>query len=122
MVNCAQHRKGHDMPNQAELVSALRSGEYKQGTGRFRSSPDTYCVIGVALDLINPDAWGYNLALCKGYFWENDKGQPVWGYIPYNTMQSHYGLSIDEVDYLVTLNDEKRKPFDYIANVIERGL
>jgi hypothetical protein len=32
-------------------VSALRSGKYKQGTGRLRDSDDQFCCLGVLCDL-----------------------------------------------------------------------
>lgn len=35
----------------AKWVSALRSGEYKQGRGRLRSPQDGFCCLGVLCDL-----------------------------------------------------------------------
>lgn len=32
-------------------LAALRSGEYKQGTGTLRRSDDTYCCLGVLCDI-----------------------------------------------------------------------
>lgn len=34
-----------------QWAAALRSGEYKQGTGCLRSRDDCYCVLGVACDV-----------------------------------------------------------------------
>ena len=36
---------------QAEWVAALRSGEYKQGTGVLRSEANEFCCLGVLCDL-----------------------------------------------------------------------
>ena len=38
-------------------IPALRSGDYKQGKGRLRDSKDRFCCLGVACDLIDPNAW-----------------------------------------------------------------
>jgi hypothetical protein len=41
----------------ARWIEALRSGRYKQGTGRLRSFYDEYCCLGVLLDIIDPTRW-----------------------------------------------------------------
>lgn len=40
----------------ADLVTALRSGDYKQGTGVLRSG-DKFCCLGVACDRFDPKQW-----------------------------------------------------------------
>ena len=38
-------------------IPALRSGDYKQGQHALRYDDDTFCCLGVACDLIDPNAW-----------------------------------------------------------------
>ena len=39
----------------AKWVAALRSGEYKQGQGAMRPTPDTYCCLAVLRDACDVD-------------------------------------------------------------------
>jgi hypothetical protein len=38
-------------------VAALRSGKYKQGKGGLRNQHGEFCCLGVACDVMDPDAW-----------------------------------------------------------------
>lgn len=106
-------------------IEALRSGKYKQTKSRLR---DTFgfCCLGVACDLINSDAWHFNI-LEKDYSFSNTNERSV---LPEN-IQNLYGLLFDtgismyyinekfHVDgHLTTLND-KGFTFTQIADVIE---
>lgn len=41
----------------AKWLEALRSGNYKQGTGRLRKADNSYCCLGVLCDVIDPTKW-----------------------------------------------------------------
>lgn len=49
----------HALPAQfrTDLLAALRSGKYKQGSKYMRSADDEYCPLGVALDVLGVN-WG----------------------------------------------------------------
>lgn len=47
-----------DAAIKAKWLEALRSGDYRQGTGHLRSvSNDTYCCLGVLCDIADPEGW-----------------------------------------------------------------
>lgn len=89
-------------------VEALRSGKYKQGQNCLRKG-DTYCCLGVACDVINPDDW------------EFDRGAWTWnkGYL---FMPSRFGMTHGFQTSLSKMNDEEGKNFDEIAMFIETHL
>lgn len=69
-------------PNKARLrqwVKALRSGKYKQDTGRLGDAKTGYCCLGVACIAaevgFNPDAGGLPLAARRKYGF--DSGDPL---------------------------------------------
>lgn len=44
--------------NMRKWIAALRSGEFKQGTGTLRTHDDTYCCLGVACELHRREVGG----------------------------------------------------------------
>jgi hypothetical protein len=108
------------IPNDAEklLITALRSGEYRQGTGRLRRG-DAFCCLGVACDL-------YAKATGLGK-WEGERFA-TRGDTEFNTLppevQDWLGwcnrLGATNGNTLSILNDNGA-PFSTIADIIERG-
>lgn len=108
-----------------DWVAALRSGKYKQGTGRLRDGNDQFCCLGVLCDLLAPDSWEE----------ENDRaGEWTMGYdsslLPdhirtASEMKTADGTIGDTIvpglaTCLVAINDEGRFGFNEIADIIEK--
>lgn len=106
--------------NAKAWVAALRSGEFKQGSGALHTADGSYCCLGVACELHRRDhggQWLYNSYLGKH------------GLLPYEVMQwlglctidgQHHdqdGLGESSLD---ELNDRGGLTFDEIADIIEK--
>ena len=97
-----------------EWILALRSGAYKQATGRLKDG-DRYCCLGV-LCAIHPDVI------------EKDNGVFVYkGHGATNNLPYELGWDLDipimVAGYtLQTMNDDKGKTFSEIADWIEANL
>ncbi len=98
-----------------ELVAALRSGKYKQGFDQLRLR-DAFCCLGVACDISGIGQWvreeQYDCA-----------GDCRIGALP-TSVQDYFGFRTCEGEIyggpsLAHLNDEERKSFAEIADVIE---
>lgn len=101
----------------AAWVQALRSGKYKQGRGCLKSvdSPDeTYCCLGVLCVL----AKKAGVITLREY--KNDLNLPekVVKWSGLSTNNGSFELKTRKSS-LVTLNDDRRKSFSEIADVIE---
>lgn len=127
----------------AKWVSALRSGEYKQGRGRLRSPQDGFCCLGVLCDLAvkeNVAEWRYTASTCSI---EDDAG--VWScrtgdysmsdVLPYGVSRwagfSDFedlfinNIGIDDIpdgQWISYLNDQYGLSFDQLADLIESNL
>ena len=134
-----EEQKGH----RVALVSALRSGKYKQGTSALRYH-DSYCCLGVACDLAGVEWKG---TTTPNFFYEEEIAGPTSfltnseGKTPFIINLSpkvidYYGftnasgefsdeISLDgvlrenEEHSLIELNDGRGFTFDQIADFIE---
>lgn len=86
-------------------IEALRSGKYKQGRGALRRG-DTFCCLGVACDLIDPDAWEGGEAMD----WDGYRSNGL--FVPF--------MATSDSCELARLND-KGYSFDEIADFIEHN-
>src|SRR5437868_3244044 len=97
-------------------VKALRSGRYKQGRCKLRSTDNTYCCLGVLCQVAGlkqePLAGGF------GYTFDGELGH---GYLP-DGFRCKLGISIEEQKELTRLNDAVMMDFSGIANFIEAEL
>ncbi len=108
----------------ARVLAALRSGEYKQGRGALRSS-GRFCCLGVICDTLKEEL-------------ELEEEQRASGVVLYGGMQVRTPHSVvealglygcfgepahpDPATYsLARLNDEERKTFAEIADILEAG-
>lgn len=48
------------------LIAVLRSGKYRQGKELLRPTEDTFCCLGVACDLVDPEGWKYDREALNG--------------------------------------------------------
>lgn len=94
-----------------EWVATLRSGDYDQTTGRLHRTvsddyrPCGYCCLGVANEALKLGLDGH---LAELFYFQYEKVIPIK--IPFELQKYLYGL-----------NDRERKPFNAIADVIEKG-
>ncbi len=110
-----------------EWIAALRSGEYAQATGYLRT-PDGFCCLGVACDLIDPSRWGareiVKVPMSKKQAEFFCYGIELSG-LPAD-IQSAYCMRsgngwLAQAEALTAMNDSG-KTFAEIADVIEREL
>lgn len=100
-------------------LTALRSGEYKQGRECLRCSDgDKYCCLGVLADVYNPSLW-IGVTCCGyeyGYLMESATDS-----LPDKVAQT-VGLDTDTQVELIKMNDDDGKSFLEIADHIEINL
>lgn len=107
-----QHRK--------DWVNALRSGDYKQGTGVLRDKNDNYCCLGVACDLAGVEWRAYDgcyKALINGVGSDTSLPSPVMSYFGMRDRQGRFYGEWNNI--LVMKNDCEKCTFDEIADIIE---
>jgi hypothetical protein len=112
------------------LITALRSGDYKQGRERLRNLDNEFCCLGVACDI-------YHKATGEGE-WENESGlrptkfkvntfgsryelpDAVRIYYGFTTESGHFKFE-GKPNSLANLNDSKKYNFSKIADIIEES-
>ena len=118
----------------ARWLAALRSGEYRQGTGLLRTGDDRFCCLGVACDLL------VKQGVLPDWRWEvDDNGnggswtvQRAAESLPHQAMQvmgmkTAFGLlpgrEIDDSnDYALSVLNDYGATFEQIADIIEREI
>jgi hypothetical protein len=122
--------KEQQAENRAKWVTALRSGEYKQGRQMLRSDADEYCCLGVACELaaaenVVPEARRVNAAEWD-YEYGGDGQLLPDAVVEWLGLRDRYGAIIDgfrpygEPNALTEVNDAG-EDFDGIADLIESG-
>lgn len=110
----------------AAWVKALRSGEYRQGTGRLRSVDDEFCCLGVLCDVVKKDerspfhkAWHWFKGLSAWIFGKpEDRTAGSNAFLP-TAVHEWVGLEAGHTQVLMRMNDFERRSFDEIADWIE---
>lgn len=111
-----------DIEIRDKWISALRSGEYKQGHGYLREvKNNSFCCLGVLCDIIDPDNWS------KGHqtYTFNKKsngGNQYCGVLLPPSVREMTGLPETEEDTLIVMNDDQLLSFNQIADWIEANL
>jgi hypothetical protein len=90
-------------------VAALRSGHYKQGRFDLRFVDNTFCCLGVLVDLVEPSYWSRVPYEDQGSY-------------PPESVRTRTGITGEEERDLAHLNDWRHMNFDGIANYIENYL
>lgn len=104
----------------AKWVAALRSGEYKQATGRLRSD-DGFCCLGVLCDLHSKETgegWGPAYTY-SGESATLDRRVVAWASMPYRLGAT---VQIDDSVRALTEHNDEGKTFAQIAKAIEEQL
>ena len=87
-------------------LAALRSGEHRQCQYSLRAVDDGqvgYCALGVLVKILN----------------KNDRR---WRRLSMDSIRKRTGLTTEQYQYVVDLNDHYDKPFPEIADYVEREL
>jgi hypothetical protein len=101
-------------------VDALRGGQYKQGRKHLRHD-DEYCCLGVLCDLVHDfGKWGKPDRLGIYCYETKDFGRASMT-LP-TPLRVSCGISVEDMNHLIDMNDDGRKSFDEIANYIEEHL
>jgi hypothetical protein len=108
-----------DTTLKAKWVEALRSGKYQQGQG-YLQKDGKFCCLGVLCDVSDVGEWKTIPDLYYGYTEIYNYGGHISKRYLTEELQSKLGLPDEEQGHFADLNDEKRKDFHYIANVIEQ--
>lgn len=99
------------MTLQERFLTALRSGDYKQGTNHLRDG-DYFCALGVACDVASRNHWEL---MPDGSYRYLDHADTI----P-SSIQSAYGLSPEACDQIMDMNDGMGCTFEQIASFIEK--
>jgi hypothetical protein len=102
-----------DQALKTKWVAALRSGDYKQGTGVLRRNDDTFCCLGVLCDIINPKKW--QTEPLRFTFEEKSTEPP-------DSVTDAAQLDAADIGVLIGLNDARGCSFNKIAAHIEREM
>lgn len=115
----------------AKWVTALRSGDYRQGTLRLRwrgTGRDTYCCWGVLTDLYRKETGNgeWQGDSVSGYLFVDGDQEDSCG--PTENVCKWAGVSIKDqsnfgvIGHLMGMNDEHKNTFPEIADWIEENL
>ena len=106
-------------------VAALRSGKYKQDTGRLRTA-DGFCCLGVLCDITKGTIWTKNNA---GQYTVGNYSSTGDGIYEWDVSKKVYKVLEQEKDdentvqgWLADKNDENEWSFKKIASWIEKNL
>lgn len=101
----------------ARWIKALRSGEYKQGTGKLKSKQNDFCCLGVLCDLHSKETgedWIDNLYHTGTLTYRGENGNLNQDVLDWAE------LTLEENATLIDMNDNDRYTFPEIAKFIER--
>jgi hypothetical protein len=110
-----------DQQIKKQWVEALRSGKYKQGTGHLRTG-DNYCCLGVLCDLNEYTNWTPVCEMADEIVYELQPDKNELTYWPSGYIRDWAGISKDNEDHLIHLNDTLECNFNQIADYIENNL
>ena len=88
-------------------LDALESDRYEQGRNRLRTGENQFCCLGVLCDIVDPNGWNED-----DEFFDYDEWYDT---APPPSISSAAGLTREDVDHLVTLNDSRGETFRQIA-------
>jgi hypothetical protein len=82
-------------------LAKLQDGSYDKGMNQLRNADDTYCCLGVACDILDPDGWNKGREDTATYYWMH--GRDIT-FMP-TSLSKSIGLELAEQADLVELND-----------------
>lgn len=103
-----------DKTIKTKWLAALRGKKYRQALHQLRrgdkESGFSHCCLGVLLDVIAPERWDE----------QNHHGMCFGELSPY--YRRRCGISKDQMEHLITLNDYEYAGYRKIANYIEKEM
>lgn len=100
-------------------LKALRSNNYKQGTGCLRhKAQETFCCLGVLCDISGEGDWELDNDDDDGATFRHFDGSAGYGALP-DGLRERVNLSHCDMDMLIRMNDTQDKSFEEIANFVE---
>lgn len=84
----------------ARWLTALRSGQYKQGQGKLRSGDECFCCLGVLGDVLDPKGW----QPFKDYWAYGDEGLADETELV-SEVRKRIGLPFDAMKRCMEMND-----------------
>jgi hypothetical protein len=106
-----------------EWIAALRSGKYKQGTGRLEDTTEgTFCCLGVAAKIAVDHGLANRFETAGVGHYRTDKGGYVededYTHLP-PSLKPLFGISDFQQSQLIDMNDEEGNSFLEISDYIE---
>jgi len=99
-------------------VTALRSGDYRQGQGHLHADGE-FCCLGVLCDVANvPWEWNEDIAL---YVVPDEDNFGTDDVLP-DHLQNRFGLTEAQHEALWKMNDESGATFSEIADYIDKNI
>ena len=109
-----KYTKEEQKQNRAELVKALRSGEYQQTRNQLRKD-DSFCCLGVACDISGLGNWSESVyGKTKVFIYAENSG------VMPSFVMDFYGFTHKGAIILSNMNDSGSS-FEEISVVIEKG-
>lgn len=114
-------------------LTALRSGKYRQATGRLRCDVG-FCCLGVLMNTYDINGWDqsdssntYHKSNKFGYCDGLREGEDLYGEVSQDSeltseTLSIFGISEDEQCRLINMNDKEGNNFNEIADYIEESM
>jgi hypothetical protein len=93
-----------------KILTALRSGKYRQTRGQLRGEFG-FCCLGVMYDVVAPDEWNKD--------WKNSWKHGTDGFMLPDIIRTELGLTWVQHDELTSKNDNSKWNFKKIADLIE---
>ena len=103
-------------------INALRSGEYKQGTGALKNSNDAFCCLGVLCDLHAKETDARWVDVQEGWLasYFGSDGELPDEVIEWAGLKLRDPVICDH--FISTYNDKEGYSFDQLADLIEKHL
>lgn len=106
-------------------IRALRSGKYAQGTSYLRRA-DKFCCLGVACDLVMPDAWraSFDKSSEVSYHPFGNRNERMFGATQLESAKARrlYRLTLKGANLILTGLNDGGKSFSYIAGRLSHDL
>ena len=110
-----------DAEFKARWVAALRSGDYKQGKYALRKSNGTFCCLGVACDINDPNGWEIVEGHPDNRMVYRSPDMTLSALSLPNSLREKINIGLDDQDRLQGMNDHNSS-FADIADWIEANL
>jgi hypothetical protein len=111
-----------DKELKAKWLSALRSGEYKQGRQRLRTHDGAMCCLGVLCEISGIGKWGGGTD-APIFIYKADEGFDADTDLDLSyRLRNRFGMEVGIHNKLVSMNDTERATFEQIADYIEKEM